>query len=96
MSAARRDEERASPRKEDSGKAITVYGPGCMRCRKTEEIVRQVVEETGIEATVAHVTDMQAIVAAGVMTTPAVAVDGVVKLSGRIPKAEEVRQWITA
>jgi small redox-active disulfide protein 2 len=53
--------------------------------------VRQVVKETGIEATVEHVTDRQAIVAAGVLSTPAVAVDGVVKLSGRIPKAEEVR-----
>jgi small redox-active disulfide protein 2 len=96
MSEARHGEERVSPRKEDIVKAITVYGPGCMKCQKTEEIVRQVVEETGIEASVAHVTDMQVIVAAGVMSTPAVAVDGVVKLSGRIPKAEEVRAWIGA
>ncbi len=73
---------------------ITVYGPGCMRCQKTEEIVRQVVQETGIEAAVVKVTDLQKMVAAGVFSTPAVAVDGVVKLSGRIPKAEEVRAWI--
>lgn len=77
-------------------KNITVYGPGCMKCQKTEEIVRQAVEAAGIQATVTKVTDVQKMVAAGIMSTPAVAVDGVVKLSGRIPKADEVREWITA
>ncbi len=75
-------------------KKITVYGPGCMKCRKTEESVRQVLAETGIEAVVEHVTDMQAIAAAGILSTPAVAVDGVVKLKGRVPSAEELRQAI--
>jgi len=75
-------------------KTITVYGPGCMKCRKAEENVRQVLAETGVEATVEHVTDMQAIMAAGVMSTPAVAVDGVIKLKGRVPTTEEVRKWI--
>lgn len=42
------------------------------------------------------VSDIKAMAAAGVMFTPAVAVDGVVKLAGRIPKADEVRGWITA
>lgn len=75
-------------------KRITVYGPGCMKCQKTEANVRQVLADTGIEANVEHVTDMQAIVAAGVMSTPAVAVDGVVKLKGRVPTTEELRQLI--
>lgn len=75
-------------------KKITVYGPGCMKCKKTEENVRQVLAETGVEAVVEHVTDIQAIVAAGVMSTPAVAVDGVVKVKGRVPTAEELRQAI--
>ena len=75
-------------------KKITVYGPGCAKCHKAEANVRQVLAETGIQAVVEHVTDMQAIVAAGVMSTPAVAVDGVVKLNGRVPTADEVRQAI--
>ena len=50
--------------------------------------------ETGVEATVEHVTEMEAIVAAGVMSTPAVAIDGVVKLSGRVPTTAELREWI--
>ena len=75
-------------------KTITVYGPGCMKCQKAEENVRQVLAETGVEATVEHVTEMEAIVAAGVMSTPAVAIDGVVKLSGRVPTTAELREWI--
>jgi len=75
-------------------KTITVYGPGCMKCKRTEESVRQVLAETGVAAVVKHITDIQAIVAAGVMSTPAVAVDGVVKLMGRVPTAEELRQAI--
>ncbi len=77
-------------------KEITVYGPGCMKCQKTEEIIKQAVEAAGIQAAVTKVTDVQKMVAAGVMSPPAVAVDGVVKLTGRIPRPDEVRQWITA
>lgn len=75
-------------------KKITVYGPGCMKCKKAEENVRQVLVETGIQAAVEHVTDMQAIAAAGVISTPAVAVDGILKLKGRVPTVEELRQAI--
>ncbi len=75
-------------------KKITVYGPGCVKCQRTEAAVRQVLAESGIEALVEHVTDMEAIVAAGVLSTPAVAVDGIIKFRGRVPTAEEVRQLI--
>ena len=75
-------------------KKITVYGPGCVKCKKAEEIVRQVVAETKVEAQIDHVTDMPAIAAAGVMSTPAVAVNGIVRLAGRVPTAAEVRQWV--
>ena len=75
-------------------KTITVYGPGCMKCQKAEEIVKQVVEAVGIQATIVKVSDINQMVAAGIMSTPAVAVDGVVKLSGRIPTAAEVQGWL--
>ncbi len=77
-------------------KTITVYGPGCMKCQKTEEIVKQAVEVAGIQAQVVKVSDVQQMVAAGIMSTPAVAVDGIMKLAGRIPKPDEVRAWITS
>jgi len=67
-----------------------------MKCQKAEEVVKQTVEATGVQATVVKVSDVKAMAVAGVMFTPAVAVDGVVKLAGRIPKADEVRGWITA
>ena len=75
-------------------KKITIYGPGCMKCQQTEAIVRQVAADMKVDAAIEHVTDFQAIAAAGVMSTPAVAVDGVVKLKGRVPTAEELRQVI--
>ena len=73
---------------------ITVYGPGCMKCKKTEELVRNVLAETGVPAQLEKVTDIQAIAAAGILSTPAVAVDGQVKLKGRIPTADEIKAWI--
>lgn len=76
-------------------KTITVYGPGCAKCTQTEELVRRVVAEMGSDVEVVKVSDIRAMVAAGVLSTPAVAVDGVIKMAGRVPKAEDVQQWIT-
>ncbi len=73
---------------------IVVYGPGCARCHETERVVRRVVEQLRVEADVQKVTDYQAMAAAGVLATPAVSVDGTMKVSGRIPKAEEVETWL--
>ena len=74
---------------------ITVYGPGCAKCKQTEELVRRVIAETGITAEVVKVSDLKEMITAGIMSTPAVAVDGAIKVAGRVPKAEEVKQWIT-
>ncbi len=75
---------------------IIVYGPGCARCHETERVVRHVVEELGVPATLEKVSDYQAMAAAGILATPAVSIGGVVKATGRIPKAEEVRGWLAA
>jgi len=74
---------------------ITVYGPGCAKCKQTEELVRRVVTEMGIQADIVKVSDIKEMVTAGIMSTPALAVDGVIKMAGRVPKADEVKQWIT-
>ena len=73
---------------------ITVYGPGCARCTEAEKLVKSVVAEKGSDATVEKVSDLKAIMAAGVLSTPGVAVDGIVKTTGRIPTKEEVAAWI--
>ncbi len=73
---------------------IIVYGPGCARCHETERVVRRVIEQLGVPATLEKVSDYQAMAAAGILATPAISVDGVMKVSGRIPKAEEVAAWL--
>jgi len=74
---------------------ITVYGPGCARCYETERLIRNVLAELQHDAGLQKVSDYKAMAAAGVMATPAVAIDGIVKVSGRIPKREEVKAWLT-
>lgn len=73
---------------------ITVYGPGCARCHETERVIRNVLAELDSDADLQTVSDCKAMAAAGVMTTPAVSIDGVIKLSGRIPKPDDVKAWL--
>ena len=73
---------------------ITVYGPGCARCTEAEELVKSVVAEKNAVANVEKVSDLKAMMSAGILSTPAVAVDGVVKMTGRIPTKAEVAAWI--
>lgn len=74
---------------------IKVLGPGCPKCKKTEQIVRQAVAESGKDVTVEKVTNLTQIVGYGVMGTPAVVVDGVVRCVGKVPRKDEVLSWIT-
>ena len=69
---------------------IKILGPGCARCEKTAEIVKQAVAEAGVEADIEKVTGMMEIAAFGVMGTPGVVIDGQVKLVGKVPSKEEV------
>ncbi|MEW5721880.1 MAG: thioredoxin family protein [Thermodesulfobacteriota bacterium] len=73
---------------------IKVLGPGCAKCKKTEEVVLEAVKESGVEARVVKVTDVLEIAKSGVFGTPAVIVDGQVKAVGKVPAKEEVLRWI--
>lgn len=73
---------------------IKILGPGCAKCGKAEKIVKEVVAETGVDATVEKVTDMLKIAGYGVMGTPAVVIDGEVKIAGKVPKPKEVKAWL--
>ena len=75
-------------------KQVKVYGPGCQKCHVAEERVKKVVAADGIPVAIEKVTDYAAMAAAGVLATPAVSVDGVVKLSGRVPTEDEIRSWL--
>jgi len=73
---------------------IKILGPGCPKCKQTEEIVKQAVAEEGVAANIEKVTDIMKIAGYGVFGTPAVIVDGEVKSVGKIPKKEDVKTWI--
>jgi small redox-active disulfide protein 2 len=72
---------------------IKVLGPGCPKCLQTEKIVKGVVAEAGVEATLEKIPDIMQIMTFRVMSTPAVVVDGQVKSMGKIPKKEEILSW---
>ena len=73
---------------------IKVLGPGCPKCQETEKIVKEAVDEAGVEASVEKITDIMEIAGYGVFGTPAVVVDGEVKSVGKIPSKNDVRSWI--
>ena len=73
---------------------IKVLGTGCANCKKLEENTKKAVEELGIDATIEKVTEIKDIMAYGVMKTPALVVDGKVKIMGRVPSAEEIKKYL--
>jgi small redox-active disulfide protein 2 len=73
---------------------IEVLGPGCARCFETFRVVRHVVDAAHLDCLVQKDESVERMAALGVMRTPAVVFDGKVVLSGRIPKAEEVRNLL--
>lgn len=73
---------------------IKILGTGCAKCQQTEKLVREVIAETGAGARIDKVTDIKSIIQYGVMLTPAVVVDGEVKIVGKIPKKEDIKSWL--
>ena len=73
---------------------IKILGSGCAKCNRLEQLTREVVLEQGQEASFEHVTAMDEIMAYPIMTTPALVVDEVVKVAGRIPSKDEIAAWL--
>lgn len=71
---------------------IEIAGPGCPRCIMTENNVKEAVKQLGIDAEVAHVYDINEMTKRGVIMTPAVIVDGEIKISGKIPTVDEIKK----
>ena len=70
---------------------IQVFGPGCAKCNKLAENARQAAEELGLDYTLEKVTGIDEMIALGVMTTPALVVDGEVKLVGKAASVKYVK-----
>jgi small redox-active disulfide protein 2 len=74
---------------------IKILGTGCPKCKSLEEIVRKVVKDNGIDATVTKVEDIVEIMKFNIMTTPALVVNEKVVSKGRIPSVDEIKQFLT-
>lgn len=74
---------------------IKILGVGCPKCKRLEQLAREAVEEAGMdEATIIHVTKMDEIMAYPIMSTPGLVINEVLKSSGRLPRKEEIVNWI--
>ncbi len=74
---------------------IQILGMGCQKCRETAARVERVVRDLGISAKIEKVEDVREIGTFGVIATPAVAVDGRVRISGKVPTTEEIAAALT-
>ncbi len=73
---------------------IEILGMGCPKCKMLYENAKKAVQEKGVEAEVVKVEDMDKITDYGVMMTPALVINGEVRSSGKVPTAEEIKQWL--
>ena len=75
-------------------KAIKILGTGCPKCQTMTHVIKEVVAEHNIEATIEKVEDIMEIMKFDIMTTPAMVVDGVVTIKGRVPSKAEVLELL--
>jgi small redox-active disulfide protein 2 len=73
---------------------IEILGMGCSNCNKLYQNVLEAVKQIGKEVEVAKVEDIKKIISYGVLSMPALVIDGAVKTAGKIPKTDEIKSWI--
>lgn len=75
-------------------KKIQILGTGCPTCQKLAELTKQAADESGLEYEIEKVTDITKIIEMGVVKTPGIAIDGVVKISGKLPTIKEIKELL--
>ena len=75
-------------------KLIQILGTGCAKCNNLSEVTKKAADELGLDYKLEKVTDMMRFADFGVMITPAMAVDGEVKVSGRVPSVDELKKML--
>ena len=74
---------------------IKILGTGCPKCKRLEQLAHEALDKSGVaEATITKVTDINAIMAYPIMSTPGLVINEEVKSSGRLPRVEEIVAWI--
>jgi len=76
-------------------KKLQIFGTGCPKCKKLTENAETAARELGIDYEIEKVTDINDIISFGVMMTPALAVDGKVKVVGKVASVEEIKKIIS-
>jgi len=74
---------------------LLVIGPGCAKCKTLAQFTEQAVKELGVTAEISKVTDLKQIMALGVMMTPALAVNGTIKVVGKVPGIPEIKMLLS-
>ena len=78
---------------EQHGPMIKILGPGCPNCHRLEQLVMELLSDMGLAVQVEMVTDVNAIAAHGVLGTPALIINNEVKVMGKVPSREALKQW---
>lgn len=73
---------------------VSVLGPACYSCNKLEQDVMAVLSETGIQASLNHISDPRLIAQCGILPTPALLINGKVKCTGRVPSKSVIKKWL--
>ncbi|HET9951140.1 MAG TPA: thioredoxin family protein [Candidatus Eisenbacteria bacterium] len=74
---------------------IEILGPGCSKCQVLYQRADEAAKALGVEYEIKKVTDIETIIGYGVMSTPALVVNGMVRLAGRVPTAEQLRGYLS-
>ncbi|MFH1215496.1 MAG: thioredoxin family protein [Pseudomonadota bacterium] len=73
---------------------IKVCGPGCAKCHETERVVKEALDEAGVQASVQKISDFSDIAKLGIFATPAVVIDGTIRCTGKVPSKKDVLSWL--
>ena len=73
---------------------IKVLGPGCSKCKTTYQVVEKVIKENNLDVELTKVDDIMEMMNYNIMTTPAIVVDEVVKIKGKVPTESEVKELL--
>ena len=76
-------------------KTIKILGTGCAKCKTTEQVVRAIIAKHNIDATVEKVEDIQQIMEYNILSTPAIVVDEIVKIKGKVPSETEILEALS-
>jgi len=74
--------------------SIKILGPGCARCKSTFEVVKKAVEQSGVQADITKIEDLEGMMKYNILSTPVVVVNEQIKISGRVPTVEEIKKLL--